>query len=38
MENSKVFSMKFAKVYDLLVQKAQRKNRTRQEEIGRAHD
>lgn len=31
MENSKVFSMKFAKVYDLLVQKAQRKNRTRQE-------
>lgn len=31
MENSKVFAMKFAKVYPLLVVKAQRKGRTRQE-------
>lgn len=31
MEKSKVFAMKFAKVYDLLVKKAERKNRTRQE-------
>ncbi len=31
MENSKVFAMKFSKVYPLLVQKAERKNRTRQE-------
>lgn len=31
MENSKVFSMEFGRVYELLVQKAQRKNRTRQE-------
>ena len=31
MENSKVFAMKFAKVYPLLVAKAQRKGRTRQE-------
>ena len=28
MENEKVFSMKFAKVYGLLVQKAERKGRT----------
>lgn len=31
MENSKVFAMKFAKIYPLLVQKAERKNRTKQE-------
>lgn len=31
MENSKVFAMKFSKIYPLLVQKAERKNRTRQE-------
>lgn len=31
MENSKVFAMKFAKVYPLLVQKAERKNRTKAE-------
>lgn len=31
MEKSKVFRMKFAKVYPLLVQKAERKGRTRQE-------
>ena len=31
MENSKVFAMKFAKVYPLLVAKAQREGRTRQE-------
>ena len=31
MENQKVFSMKFSKVYPLLVQKAERKGRTAQE-------
>lgn len=31
MENEKLFQMKFAKVYDLLVQKAERKGRTREE-------
>lgn len=31
MENSKVFAMKFARVYPLLVQKAERKNRTKEE-------
>ena len=31
MENNKVFAMKFSKVYPLLVQKAERKNRTKQE-------
>ncbi len=31
MDNSKVFAMKFSKVYPLLVQKAQRKNRTKEE-------
>lgn len=31
MENSKVFAMKLAKVYPLLVQKAERKNRYKQE-------
>ena len=31
MENSKVFGMKFSKIYPLLVQKAERKNRTKQE-------
>ena len=31
MENHRVFAMKFAKVYPLYVQKAQRKNRTREE-------
>lgn len=31
MENNKVFAMKLAKVYPLLVQKAERKGRTRQE-------
>lgn len=31
MENSKVFAMKFSKVYPLLVQKAERKNRTKEE-------
>lgn len=31
MENSKVFAMKLSKVYPLLVQKAERKNRTKQE-------
>lgn len=31
MENNKVFKMKLSKVYPLLVQKAERKNRTRQE-------
>lgn len=31
MENSKVFAMKFSKIYPLLVQKAERKNRTKQE-------
>lgn len=28
MDNSKVFAMKLSKIYPLLVQKAQRKNRT----------
>ncbi len=31
MENSKVFAMKLSKIYPLLVQKAERKNRTKQE-------
>lgn len=31
MEKNKVFSMKFSKVYPLLVQKAERKNRTKEE-------
>lgn len=31
MDNRKVFAMKLAKVYPLLVQKAERKNRTKQE-------
>jgi len=31
MQNSRVFAMKFAKVYPLYVQKAQRKNRTKEE-------
>ena len=31
MDNSKVFSMKLSKIYPLLVQKAERKNRTKQE-------
>lgn len=31
MENSKVFAMKLSKIYPLLVQKAERKGRTKQE-------
>lgn len=31
MDNSKVYAMKLSKVYPLLVQKAERKNRTKQE-------
>ena len=31
MDNKRVFAMKFAKVYPLYVQKAQRKNRTQEE-------
>lgn len=31
MENNKVFAMKFSKIYPLLVQKAERKSRTKQE-------
>ena len=31
MEKNKIYTMKFAKIYPLLVQKAERKNRTRQE-------
>lgn len=31
MENSKVFGMKLSKIYPLLVQKAERKGRTKQE-------
>ncbi len=31
MENSKVFAMKFAKVYPMLVAKAEKKGRTKQE-------
>ena len=31
MDNKRVFAMKFAKVYPLYVQKAQRKNRTKEE-------
>ena len=34
MENSNVFAMKFSKVYPLLLQKAARKNRTKQEVDG----
>ena len=31
MENNKVFAMSFSKIYPLLVQKAERKNRTKEE-------
>ena len=31
MDNEKVYSMRFSKVYPLLIQKAERKNRSRQE-------
>ena len=31
MENSKVFAMKFSRVYPLLVQKAERKGRSKEE-------
>ena len=31
MEKNKIYTMKFSKIYPLLVQKAERKNRTRQE-------
>lgn len=31
MENNKVFAMKFSKIYPLLVQKAERKNRKKKE-------
>ena len=31
MEKEKVFAMKFSKIYPLLVQKAERKNRTKEE-------
>jgi len=31
MENTKIYSMKLTKIYPLLVQKAERKNRTKQE-------
>ncbi len=31
MEKSKVFAMKFSKIYPLLIQKAERKNRTKEE-------
>ena len=31
MDNEKVFSMRFSKVYPLLIQKAERKNRSREE-------
>ena len=31
MENNKIYTMKFSKVYPLLIQKAERKNRTKQE-------
>ena len=31
MENSRIYTMKFSKVYPLLIQKAERKNRTKQE-------
>lgn len=31
MENEKIFNMKFSKVYPLLIQKAERKNRTSNE-------
>ena len=31
MDNSKVFAMKLSKIYSALVQKAERKNRTKQE-------
>lgn len=31
MEKNKIYTMKFSKVYPLLVQKAERKNRTKQE-------
>ena len=31
MENSKVFAMKFSKIYPLLIQKAEKKGRTKQE-------
>jgi len=31
MENNKVFAMKFSKIYPMLVSKAEKKNRTKQE-------
>ena len=31
MDNNRVFAMKFAKVYPMYVQKAERKNRTKEE-------
>ena len=31
MENSKVFAMKFSKIYPLLIQKVEKKGRTKQE-------
>lgn len=31
MDNNKIYAMKFSKVYPLLIQKAERKNRTKQE-------
>lgn len=31
MENNKVYAMKFSKIYPMLVQKAEKKNRTKQE-------
>ena len=31
MDNNKVFAMKFSKIYPMLVQKAEKKNRTKQE-------
>lgn len=31
METNKIYTMKFSKVYPLLIQKAERKNRTKQE-------
>ncbi len=31
MEKSKVFALKFSKIYPLLIQKAERKNRTKEE-------
>ncbi len=31
MENKKVYAMKFSKIYPLLIQKAERKNRSKDE-------